>query len=437
MNVTVDHLGPCKKLVRIDVPVEGVVAAFEAVTNEFQRVAQLPGFRAGKAPRHLIAKSFEDRIREETRKRLVGESYREACRKEKLNVISTLNVEEQPLSRDLPFGVNITCEVSPDFELPEYKGLTARREISTPSEADVERATSILRNQRVKYNTVERELQAGDVASIHYKATSEGKALTDFNPTARGLTEKQDFWLAIDKESFLPGFTEQLIGARAGDRRTVTVTFSQDFVVKELSGKVAEYAVEVREVKERILPEVNDAFAKEFGAADLAELMTGIRRDLQNELDFQQKKLVRDQLVKHLLEAVKFDLPESVVAGETKAIVYNIVHENQRRGVPREALEEKKDEIYRNAHVSAVEKVRVAFILGRIAEREKLRAEEKEIMGRIAAMAEQQEVPVEKVIKSLRERDGFGEIANEIMLGKALDFLELHGKIDEVPVTRP
>ena len=127
-------------------------------------------------------------------------------------------------------------------------------------------AVNILREQQVKYNDVARAAADGDVVVVNYTATSEGKPLTDFAPTARGLTEKQGFWLAIAKESFIPGFTEQLVGASAGYKRTVTITFPADFVSKELSGRTAEYAVEVTLVKEKILPEVNQAFAESFGA---------------------------------------------------------------------------------------------------------------------------------------------------------------------------
>ena len=165
--------------------------------------------------------------------------------------------------------------------------------------------------------------------------------------------------------------------------------------------------------------------------------MEGIRRDLRNELNFQQKRSVRDQLVKQLLDQTQFDLPESVVNNETRELVYNIVNQNQQRGVPREALEEKKDEIYRSAQLSARERVKAGFLLNRIAESEKIQAEEKELIARIQAIAEQNNVTFEKMLKNLRENNRIGDVAQEIVTAKALDFLELNAKIDEVPVTRP
>lgn len=436
-TATVDDLGQCKKLVRVDVPVERVDATFEEITQQFQKFAQLPGFRPGKAPRHLVIKSFAGRIEEESKKKLTEDSFRSVTTEHKLRVIVTTNMEEQSFGRGMPFQYTVTCEVAPDFNIPEYKGIAVRREVSAASDADVTRALNILREQQVKYNDVARAIQDGDVAVISYTATSEGKPLTEFAPTARGLTEKQGFWVMIAKDSFLPGFTEQLIGASAGDKRTVTVTFPADFVAKELSGKTAEYAVEVTQVKEKILPEVTEEFAKSFGAANIEELMAGIRRDLQNELDSRQRASVREQVLKTLNGAVEFDLPESVVASETRNLVYNIVNQNQQRGVDKAIIEEKRDEIFKNATTTARERVKAGFILNRIGEKEGIKVSNEDITQRIIAIAQQRNEAPEKVAKALQEQNAIQEIAHEVLTSKVLDFIELNAKVEEVPVARP
>ena len=145
MNVSVENLGPCKKLLRIEVPVEQVNAAFDTVTASFQKQAQLPGFRSGKAPKHMIVKSYESQINDEVRKKLFGDSYAAASSQEKLRVLATLDVEELTFGRGLPFSYTATLENAPEFEVPEYKGLKAQRPVAQPTEADVERALNILR----------------------------------------------------------------------------------------------------------------------------------------------------------------------------------------------------------------------------------------------------------------------------------------------------
>ncbi len=433
MNVSVENLGPCKKLLRIEVPPDQVDAEFDEVIGRYQRLAQLPGFRPGKAPKHLIVKNFETKINEETRHKLFEKSYKEAAQQQKLRIVATIGVEEQSFGRGQPFGYTATIEHAPEFEMPNYKELSARREVGVAGEADIDRAINILREQQVKYNDVQRPVQTGDVAVVNYSGTCEGRPLTDFNPTAKGLTEKQGMWMLVQEGSFIPGFTEQLVGATIGERRTVKVTFPADFVIKEVTGKEGAFEVEITGVKEKLLPEVNDGFASEFGATNVEELRQGVQRDLQNELNFRAKRSVRDQLLKQLLGQVTFELPESVVSNETRQLVYNIVNENQQRGVAKEVIEANKGEIFQSAQTSATDRVKAAFILNRIAEAEKIAVSEKEVTQRVLALAQQNNLTPEKMIKTLQERNAFPEIQQDILTGKVLDWLELNAKVEEVP----
>lgn len=431
MNVSAENLGPCKKLLRVEVPVEQVNAAFDTITTEFQKQAQLPGFRPGKAPKHLVVKAHEGRIDEEVRKKLFNDAYGKATQQEKLRVVATLNVEELTFGRGMPFSFTATLEHAPEFGLPTYKGLKAQRPTTEPTEADAERAMSILREQQVKYNDVHRALVDGDIAVVNYKGTLDGKPITDTHPTAKGLTEKQNFWVLIKEESFIPGFTTPLVGASAGDRRTVTLTLPADFVIADLSGKTVVYEVEVVGVKEKVLPAADDAFAQGFGAENLAKLQEGIRQDLKNELEFRARRAVRDQLLKALLDQVNVELPESVVANETRNVVYSIVNENQQRGVAKEIIESKKDEIFATAAVSAKDRVKAAFILNRIAEQENIKADQKDMTQRIVALAQQNKTTPDKFVKVLQERNAFPEIAQEIVTSKVLDFIELNAQVEE------
>lgn len=437
MNVSVEHLGPCKKLLRVEVPVETVNAAFDEVTGQFQKVAQLPGFRPGKAPKHLITRSFEGRINEEARKKLLEESLRNAANNEKLNVLVTLGVEEQQFGRNESLQFTATVEIAPEFATPNYKGLTAKRELVAATDADVDRALNILREQNAQYNDVERPIQDGDIAVVNYSGTVDGQPLTALSPTAIGLNSKQNFWVLVKSGSFLPGFTDCLVGAVKGDKRTATLVLPEDFVHKELAGKTAVYEIEVTGVKEKVLPTVDDGFAKQFGAADVPTLLQGIRTDLQRELEFRQKRAVRDQLIKALLDQVNFDLPESIVANETRSLVYNVVNENQQRGVPREAIEGKKDEIFQNAQVNARERVKTSFVLGRIASEEKLRVDDRELTQRVLLLAQQNNVTPDKMVKAIQERNAVGEIRQDILIGKVLDFLEMNAQIEDVAPLPP
>ena len=432
MNVTVENLGPCKKLVRVEVEAPVVDIAFDEVTHEYQKHARLPGFRPGKAPRHLVVKAYGSQIDDEVRRKLISENYRKALTEQKLRVVGQPDVEEIQFGKGQTLQFAVTLETAPEFELPDYKGLPVKREMNVVTEEDIDRALNVLREQRATYNDVDHGVQDGDFVVVNYTGTSEGKPLTDFAPAARGLTEKKDFWLHVAKDSFIPGFTEQLIGANKGDKRTVNVDFPAEFVAKELSGRKGVYEVEIVQVKEKALPEPNDEFAKSFGAESMERLVEGVRTDLQNELNYKIKRSVRDQLVRELLNRVNCELPESVVLSETRNVVYDIVRENQQRGVSKETIEQQKDQIFSVANNSAKDRIRSAFILGRIAEKEGIKADSKEVTQRILLLAQQYQITPEKMVKQLQERNGIAEIEEQVISAKVLDFLELNAKVEEV-----
>lgn len=424
MNVTVENLAPCKKLVRIEVDAAAVDAAFAAMEKNFQKEARLPGFRPGKAPIPMVVKKYDQDIKDEVKRKLISDSYRQALDEKRLQVLGYPDIEEIQFGRGQALQFAATLETAPEFELPEYKGLPITREAKEVTDADVAKALDMLREQRADFAKVDRALASGDIAVVNYTGTSEGKPLTEIAPTAKGLTAQQGFWIEMKAEGFIPGFSEQLLGGKAGEKRTVTVDFPADFVSKELAGRKGEYAVEIVEVREKTLPNLDDAFAKQFEAENLEKLREGVRRDLENELKNKQARDTRGQLVKALLEKVNFDLPEGAVANETKNVVYNLVQENAKRGVPRDLIEKEKDAIYNVAATNAKERVKLAFLVQKIAEKESIKVSQEEVLRRIQTLAAVYQIPAEKFIKDLQKRNGIVEIYDQLASEKVMEFLE-------------
>ena len=433
MNVTVESLAPCKKLMRVEIDAQQVDEAFEAVTKDFRREANLPGFRPGKAPKEMVLRKYESQILDETKRKLISDAYRKAVEEQKLDVLGRPDIEEIQFNRGQPLQFAATIETAPEFELPDYKGLPIQRELQTVTDADVERALNLLREQRVSFAKVERPVQSGDIAVVNYTGTCEGKPITETAPTAKGLTEQKNFWVEATPNSFIPGFADQLMGAKAGDKRTVTVDFPADFVTPQLAGKKGSYEVEVVEVKEKVLPPLDEALAKAYGAEDLEKLRAGVRRDLENELKFKQDKTLRNELVRALLGRVNFDLPETAVAQETRNVVYDLVQENTKRGVPRQVIEQQKEQIFSVATNNAKERVKVQFLLQKIAEKEDLKVSQEEIAHRIHHLAGLYQIPADKFLKDLKKRNGLIEIYDQIMNEKVIDFLQQNAKIEDVP----
>ena len=436
VNVSVENLAPCKKLLRVELDAKSVDEIFDAITKDFQKQAALPGFRPGKAPRDMVVKKYGAEIKDEAKRKLIGDNYRKALDEQKIHAIGYPDIEEIQFDRGQNLIFAATIETAPEFQLPEYKGLPAKVEAKSVTDADVAKALDLLRGQHAKFETVTRELKAGDVAVVNYTGTSDGQPLTSLAPTAKGLTEQKGFWVEIKPGSFIPGFSEQLIGAKAGEQRTVNVDFPADFVSKELQGKKGVYQVEVVEVKEKILPELNDELAKKYGADNVEKLTIGVRTDLENELKYSRSKTVRQQVINTLLEKLNFELPESAVAAETRNLVYDLVRQNTQRGVAREVIEKQKDDIYSVAAKNAKERVRFAFIVQKIAEQEKIQVSQEDAMRRAQSLAMMNQVPIDQFVKDLQQRNGVNELYEQVLHEKVLELLEKNAAVTEIAVVK-
>lgn len=432
MNVTVENLGPCKKLLRFDIDAVAVNSAFDDVAKDYQKQAALPGFRPGKAPKDMVLKRYEREIEDEAKRKLMGDHYRNALKEHKLEVVGYPDVEEIQFAKGQPMQFAATIEIAPEFELPDYRGLPATREKRSVTEEDIEKALTLLADRMSSFNTVEREVREGDFVVIHYSGTMDGKPLSEVAPAAKGLTEQKGFWVEVKPDSFIPGFAMQLVGGKAGDKRNVNVDFPADFVTPELAGKKGSYDVEIAEVKEKAMPAIDDAFAKSYSAENVAALREGVRRDLQNELNTKQTRSVRAQVVKHLLDQVKVDLPETLVAQETRNVVYQIVQENQQRGVSKEAIDAQKDQIYQASNNTAKERVKASFVFQKIATKEGIRVQPEEVNARIYALSQQYQMAPDKFAKELEKRDGISEIWSQLLNEKVIDFLQQTAKIEDV-----
>lgn len=432
MSVTVENLGPCKKMLRFDVEASVVDAAFANIAKDFSKQASLPGFRPGKAPKDMVLKRYEKEIEDEAKKKLMGDNYRDAIKAHNIQVVGYPDVEEIQFGKGQALQFAATIETAPEFEVPEYRNLAAQREKRGVTEEDITKAINMLADRVSNFNTVAREVKDGDYVVVNYTGSSEGKPLAEIAPAAKGLTEQKGFWVEVKPDSFIPGFALQLVGAKAGDKRTVNVDFPAEFVTPELQGKKGTYEVEVVEVKEKVVPTIDDAFAKQYGAESVQALHEGVRRDLQNELNTKQSRSVRGQVVKNLLDQITVELPETLVAQETRNVVYQIVQENQQRGVSKEMIDAQKDQIYAASNNTARERVKAQFVFQKIAAKEGIRVAPEEVQARIYVLAKQYEMAPDKFAKELEKRDGLQEIWQQLLHEKVIDFLQQNAKIEEV-----
>jgi trigger factor len=424
MNITVEDVAPCKKRLKIEVPANRVKQAYDKVADDFQKEARIPGFRPGHAPRTVVVKKFHKDIESEAQRTLVPEAYQEAIAEKKLRVVSQPEIEDLKYQAGLSLSFSTLVELVPDFKLPDYKGLVIKKQETEVTDEDVEKTLKSLADQRANFEDApDRPVAMDDFAVISYTSKLEDKPLIDVVPDAKNLAHNPNFWLWMRTEGFLPKFAEQCVGMKKGETRTVEIEFPADFPQNQLSGKKVQYEVELKEIKVKNAPVIDDAFAQEVAKMNLAELKTRVRENMEQEKKGQANGAARTEIIQKLISSVEFELPPSAVDEETHATVYDIVAENQSRGVPANILEEKKDEIFNNAAKAAQESVKFKFIAAQIAENEKIDVTNEQMAQHLAFLAQREGLTLEKMVDRVRKNNAFGIIRQQLLRQSVLDFL--------------
>lgn len=432
MNVAVETLPHCLATLKIELEPERVSETWKTVTNDFGKYAKLPGYRPGKAPRAIIEKKFKKEIREEVEKKLLSDSTRDAIREKNLRVLGVQSVDDVQLGEDQKMSFTATVVTQPEFDLPTYKGLPLLAKSAEVTEAEIDASIENLRDQAADFVDVPgRGAAMEDYIVVDYTGTIDGKPVHEVFPKAgKPLTANEDFWIRMTGEAFFPGFCAELVGIKPGEKREFDVEVPKDFPVEGMPGTKIHYAVSLKELKEKVLPALDDAFAASVVAGkSLAEL----REMAKDELGRQKKANVesdkRNDLMRQLLGAVECELPQSMVRSETQRILSEIVRENQERGVAEEVLKENQQQLVGAASQNAREKLKGTFILLRIAEAEGIKVTREELFGRIASLAQRYEMTFEKMLKELEKRNGIDQINEEIVTAKVLDFLVANASV--------
>src|SRR5438270_7533519 len=391
MKVEVERQPGSVSKLQIELPPEEVQKEWDVIANSFARFAKIPGYRPGKAPRAVIDKRFRKEIQDELTKKLVSKSYHQAVEQEQLRVASVTNIEDIQFGEDKSMRFRATVVTAPEFELPDYKKIPVQLPETKVSDAEVDAALERLRDQSADFVDVPgRGLQMGDFAVIDFEGSVDTKPISEIAPQAsKNLHGGKKFWLHLAADNFLPKFCEQIVGQKRDETRTVVVDLPADFLVKELALKQASYTVTLHEIKEKVLPAVDDAFAnKLLPGKSLAELRHTIDHDLEHEKEHEVERAKETQIVKYLHEKIQFDLPPSLLRNETKRALTELVQRNRARGIPDEMLKDKEKELIETAAGVAHHRLKTNFILERIAEQEKIEVRREDVDLRIRQEAQ-------------------------------------------------
>ncbi len=435
MNIQTQDVSETRKSLVVSFEQAEVAAQHQAVVAEFTKMARLPGFRPGKAPVAMVTKRYAKDIEEEFRKKIVTKAYQDGIKESKLDILGVVNVEEGELSKDAAATITISVDVQPTFELPDYEGIATTVEPTEATDDEVEKVIENMRAERADFSEAERASQKGDYVKIAYEGTIDGQAILEIAPEKQIYGKVPQTWEEVEgeNEGLIPGLGAQLGGLAKGDKKDVTITFPAEFsAVEALAGKQAVYAVEVLEVRERVLPELNEEFAKAHQADDVESLKTNIRNHIKMQKESRNRSEQRRQVIEALLAKVTIHAPESLVEQETQGVLRQFIDQQMRQGVKAEQLEAEKEALYANARKTAETRVQSQFLVGKIAEKEKVKVEENDMNQVIYQQAMRSGQGPDKFVKELaKDRDRLRSIQQGILFDKTLDLVVSKASVTE------
>jgi len=437
VNIETQDVSETRKSLVVAFDANEVAAEHQAVVSEFSRMARLPGFRPGKAPAAMVQKRFSKEIQDEFRQKVVAKAYKSAMDQAKLDVLTIVDVEEGELNPDAAATVKVTVDIRPDFELPEYEGLPTQVEPTTVSDEEIDRVIENMRAERADFRVAERAAQKGDYVKLAYEGKVGDQPILEIAPDKQIYGKVPQTWEEVEgeQEGLIPGLGKQLAGLKAGDTKDITITFPAEFApVPALAGKTATYSVNVQEVRERVLPPMDEEFFKAYRAENLEGLRASVRGQIEAQKKNRNRSEQRRQVTDALLAKVDFPVPDSLVESETQSVLRQFIEQNMRRGVPAEQFEKDKQELYDNARKAAATRVKSQLVLGKIAEKEKVQVFEADINAFIYSEAFRSGQPADKLVKTLtKDREQLRAVQQSIIFDKTLDLLVSKASVTEAP----
>jgi trigger factor len=438
MKTELIDVSPTRKEIKIEIEPEQIRSAFDRISQQYSKGANVPGFRPGHAPTSVVRTRYKSEIRSEVLRELIPEAVNNAINEHSLNALGEPNIEldnTTALERlgEEPLTIKVGVEVLPDVQLDNYKGLEVNRRKRPITEADVDRMIEGLRDNSASLQPVEdRASELGDTVTVNAR----GNYVED--PEEEEI-KVDDVEVVLGGPGVQKEFTENLTGVRPEESRTFTVEYPADFSSPGLAGKKIEYTTEVTSVRQKELPELDDEWAKSLGGDfdSVDTLKTKVREDLEARATAESDHWLRGEIMKKLLEAHKFEVPESLVNQQTQHRLETVARQMMQRGIdprnPEIKWESARDELKGQAE----EDVRATMLLEKIAELENVEVSDEEIEAEIDAIAAASQQPKLQVRAALTKNDGVRSIAHRLRTRKALDLLVENARVTDAEWTEP
>jgi len=417
MNVSVERVAN-EATIKIQLPAAEVNKGFAKAVQKIAGQVNIPGFRKGKAPRHILELHVgKEAIKQEAFEMVANDCFRKAMADEKLIPVSDPSVKESTFEENADMELVLTITVKPEPKLGEYKGLTVEKKEAVVTEEQIDDAVEELRKRGAKMVVApDAVIMKGDFAIIDFAGTVDGEAFSG--------GEGKGYPLEVGSGSFIPGFEEQLVGLKAGDSTDVNVTFPDEYFVKELAGKEAIFKVNVQDVKRKELPELTDEFvAANSKCKTVDELKADYKEKMQKHAEEQAEADYERALVQAAVANAEFEVPEIMVEDRVSQMIEELKMNLENRRMNLDAYLKytgmDMEKLRANYKETALENVKTDLVLDAIAKAENIQVGMEDIDAELSNIASQNGADVEEVKKIISSNGNMGLLLANILRRKS------------------
>jgi trigger factor len=418
MKANVEEISSIKKKVSVEIPEDQIAKEVDSFYKDLGKKAKIKGFRPGKVPRNILERYFKDYVKAEVVQKLIQDTYPQALSEKDLQPVSPPTIDPGEFEQGKPFQYSVVIEVKPDIKLEGYAGLKIEGKKEEVKDEEIGERLKALQNLHANLKAISesRPIQAGDYVIIDYEASLDGKSLEGGKAI--------DFTVEVGSGQFIPAFEEKLIGVKPEGESDIEVSFPEDYGYQKWAGKTISFHVKIKEIKEKILPTLDDEFAKDLGDySSFEELKTKLRGEIEKEKELALDRQFKDQMVDQLLAANPFEVPQSLVEEQTKALVSDTKMRLAAQGLELKNLGLTEEKLQGDYKTMAEKQVRTFLILEKIAGQEGISATDEEADDRLREISERMRQKFD-VIKRYYEKNGLlPEVKAGIIRDKTLNFL--------------
>ena len=427
MDIAVENISELTRKLTITLPAEDVSKAMDKAYNKLKKDVHIKGFRRGKAPRTVLEKNYRDQVRAEVGEKLVQETYFDAVEKEGLDTVVHPEIVEHSFTDEGTFSYIAMVDVKPVFELSEYKGLEVEKPATDVSQSEVDEKLEELRRGQAVLKSADEDhgIEDDDLVVVDFQGFHNGKAMKEVHNT--------DYSIDVGQHRLGEEFETKLLGLKKGEKTLYEIEFPGDYPNPVLGGKTVEFKVDVKDVKVRIKPELDDEFAKDINPdhESLGDLRKEIEADLKKAKEEAMAGELDDRIMQKLIELNAFEVPERLVMYEVQEMVKQTEEHLKRSNMTMESAGIKLEDLIKNNKPVAEKRVRGDFLLKKVAEVEEIKLADEDIERGYKRIASEYNMTVAEVKSYFKRREEVLPFINELLNEKILQFLRDNAKFIE------